>query len=63
MADIAINPSSLVVDGAIVSTANPLPVSNVAAGSGTTDISINPRALIVNGALVSDANPLPITLV
>lgn len=62
MTDIPANPSSLVVNGAIVNAANPLPCKSVPAGSGSADVVINPRTLVVNGALVTTLNPLPITL-
>lgn len=65
MAD-PINPSSLVYNGASVTSANPIPCSN--AGSGASHgpdatILLNPRSLIVSGAPVTSANPLPIILV
>lgn len=62
MSDVAINPKSLVVDGAIVSNTNPLPVVSAAAASPGTDVALSPTCWVVNGALVSATNPLPVTL-
>lgn len=63
MAENVCNPSSLVVNGVEVSTANPLPATSVAAGPSNPSVSISPRTWVVNGAPVSTSNPLPITLV
>ncbi len=63
MSDTPINPSSLVANGALVSAANPLPVTSVAAGTPATALEINPRTFVVDGALVSVSNPIPLTIV
>ncbi len=63
MPDIVINPSTIIVNGAEVSEANPLPVTSLGAPPAGTSILINPRTLVVNGALVSPSNPLPIIVV
>lgn len=62
MADVAINPQVLTTNGAVVSTANPLPCTSATAGTPATDVTVNPAVWIANGAIVSVSNPLPITL-
>ena len=63
MAEVTLGPRSLVVNGAIVNSTNPLPVTSVAAGDAADDVSLNPATWVVNGAIVSTSNPLPITMV
>jgi hypothetical protein len=61
MPDIPLNPSTLVVNGELVSATNPLPVTSVAAGAPGTPVTLNPRTFVVNGEIVSATNPLPVT--
>lgn len=57
----ALNPSSLVTNGAIVGAANGLPVIVVASPAPAgTEVTLSPRAFIVNGEIVSTTNPLPV---
>lgn len=63
MPDTPVNPKSLVTNGALVSTSNPLPATSVAAAAPGTAITLNPTTFVVNGEIVSASNPLPIILV
>lgn len=63
MADIPINPSVPVTNGADVTDSNPLPCTIGTAAAPASDIAINPRIWTVNGSIVSATNPLPIVLV
>lgn len=62
MSDVAINPKTPIVNGAAVSTANPLPTTVSTTSGGATNVYINPIIWVVNGAIVSASNPLPITM-
>lgn len=62
MADIPVNPKALVTNGALVSTANPLPCASATAAAPATDVALSLTTFVVNGDIVSATNPLPITL-
>ncbi len=62
MAD-AVNPSTWVTNGDVVSTANPLPCTEAAPGASVGEITLNPRDIVSNGDIISATNPLPISIV
>jgi hypothetical protein len=59
MTNTPLNPTELIVDGAPVSDANPLPVSFQP--SSATNPPLNPRSVVVNGAEVTSDNPLTVS--
>ncbi len=66
MSEQILNPASLVVSGALVTSGNPLPCTTSGGSGGNPSATIamlNPQTWIVNGAVVTSANPLPIVLV
>lgn len=62
MADVSINPKSLVVAGAIVNASNPLPVTFVVGAAIATNVRISPSSIVVDGSIVNASNPVPVSV-
>ncbi len=66
MSEQVLNPSNLVISGAVVTSANPLPCTTSGGSGGADPVTVtylNPRTWLVSGAVITSANPLPIVLV